>query len=80
MNKQVRDRFASGPPLLDLCVTDQLASEAVHFGLKLEFKELLGKKARRTRLETAEVEMLYTSKPEVTYVISVLQTPSKLIG
>ena len=53
-----------------------------YFVQKLEFKELLGERVRRARLEAAEAEMLVvdSSKPEVTYVTSVLQTPCKLIG
>ena len=49
---------------------------------KLELKELLGEKVRHARLEAAEAEMLVVDslKPEVTYVTSVLPTPYKLIG
>ena len=46
----------------------------------MEFKELLGERVRLVRLEAVEVEMLVSSKPEVTCVTSVLQTPCKLIG
>ena len=53
-----------------------------YFVQKLEFKELLGGRVRRARLEAAEAELLVvdSSKPEVTYVASGLQTPCKLIG
>ena len=49
---------------------------------KLEFKEVLEERVRHARLEAAEEEMLVvdSSKPEVTYVTSVLQMPCKLIG
>ena len=53
LNKRVRDQFASGRPLLDSCVTDQVPSEAV-FWTKLEFKEILGERVRCARLEAAD--------------------------
>ena len=72
LNKHVRNQFVSGRPLLDSSVSDRVAQ---YFGLKLNFKRV-----RRARLEAEETEMLDSSKPEVTYVTSMSQTPCKLIG
>ena len=53
-----------------------------YFVQKLEFKKLLGEKSEACETLAAEEEMLVvdSSKPEVTYVTSVLQTSCKLIG
>ena len=63
-------------------MTDQVASEAVFWTKTGVQIKLLGERVRRARLEAVEAEKLDSSKPEVTYVTSVLQTPCncKLIG